>query len=163
MGKAAIQDVLDEGFRPEQFGFASGNTGNWNASGGYIDKVLQQASRWAENYIGAPTYAAAAANTYVGDALARAEICYAKSVLFTRRVAFIDSGGTVSMGAVDVQYLNRREMIAHANAAWECAQSNLAEAIRATGGDPDAIYGGSSFGHIETGALPIAVTGAING
>ena len=55
-------------------------------------------------------------------------------------------------------------MLVHAQSAWECAQENIAEAIRATGGDPSLMLDGvgASFGHIETGMFPQSQAGAIN-
>lgn len=165
MAKATIQDVLDEGFRPAQFGLADNATAGWNDAGGYVDRVLQSAGRWARDALGADAYAAVVADTWPFDCLSRAEVCYCKTVLFKRRVAFLDSSGSVSMGARDTQYVDRREMLAHADAAWQCAQDALAAAIRATGGDPATLIDGvgASFGHIETGGFPSAVPGANNG
>ena len=99
MPKAVIQDVLDEGFRPAQFGFSDNATTGWNDSDGTIDRVLSAAGRWARDALGAATYDAVVDPTYAFDCLARAEICYCKTVLFKRRVAFLDSTGTVGMTA----------------------------------------------------------------
>lgn len=164
MPKAVIQDVLDEGFRPAQFGFADNATTGWNDSDGYIDRVLSAAGRWTRDAIGLAAYDAVVDPSFAFDCLTRAEVCYSKTVLFKRRVAFLDSSGSVGMGARDTQYLDRREMLAHADAAWDCAQAALADAIRATGGDPTTLIDGvgASVGHIETGGFPRAVPGAIN-
>lgn len=156
MSKATIQDILDEGFRPAQFGMADNATVGWSDAGGFVDRVLQGAGRWAADRIGAAEYAAAVSPSYVHDRLVRAEVCYSKAILFGRRVGFLDASGTVSVAARDMQYTDRREMLAHAAAAFECAQIALSDAIRAVGGDPSVLIDGvgASFGHVETGPFP---------
>lgn len=160
MSIATIQDILDEGFRAPQFGLPDKQAAGWSDPDGYLDRVLRQASRWASEKIGS-AYASLVPNSYAGDCTARAETCYVKHVLFKRRVAFLDSSGVAGAGARDVQYLDRREMLAHAESAWQCAQDAIAEAIRATGGDPtETMSGGASFGHVETGRFPLLSGGA---
>lgn len=154
MSIATIQSILDEGFRPAQFGLRDGADAGWSDAGGFLDRVLNDAARWAADKIGAAPYAALVPGTYAYDCTARAEVCYVKHVLFKRRVGFLDSSGAASTGARDTQYLDRREMLAHAATAWQCAQDDLAEALRATGGDPSIVQpGGFSLGHIETGVF----------
>jgi hypothetical protein len=164
MGKATVQNLLDEGVRPEQFGFASASGPEWSGNDGYLARALAPAAGWARERLGGAVYDALAAGTYAHDCTVRAEVCHARALLFTRRVSFLDSQATVGLGAADSAYLNRREMLAHAEEARRCAQYEIAEAIRATGGDVAAtMEGGASFGYIETGAFPAATTGALNG
>jgi hypothetical protein len=163
MSKATVQDLLDEGFRPEQFGFGTPATSGWSDAEGYLAKVLAQAANWAAAKVGAAEYAAVEAPAYGFDCLQRAEIYFSTTLLFKRRVPFLEAFSAIGQGARDQQFLDRREMLAHADAAWQSALDNLAEAIRVTGGDPAIIVGGSSIGHIETGIFPLAIAGALNG
>lgn len=155
MSKATIQDIVDEGFRPDQFGYGTNATTGWSDAGGYLDRALTQAGTWAADRIGAAAYAALVPDSYAEQCTIRAEVCFCRARLFQRRVAFLDSSAVVGMGEFNTQHANRREMLAHAKEAWECAECAIADAIRATGGDPAAMLGsGASFGHIETGAWP---------
>lgn len=159
MSKATTTDLREEGWRADQFG---GDFANPAAFDAYLTTVLGEASRWAEQQIGAANYAAATAPSYLFDCLKRAERCYANAELWKRRAKFLDSQGNTGLEQSD--YLNRREYYAHANESWDCAQDSMRRALRAAGVDPSVMddIPGFAVGHIETGPFPINSTGALN-
>lgn len=161
MSKATPADLTAEGFDRKNFGLqpGAGTDAAWTA---YLQSVLDEAGAWAQHRVGDTAYAASASPDYAFFALRRAELCYAALLLWNRRVAFHDASAVTDRQ--EGQYAERREYLRHAQAALECANSNLAEAMQALGLDPatqlDGV--GSSVGYIETGRYPLATTGAIN-
>lgn len=151
VSKASAADLLEEGFKPEQFGFDAANAAGWSDPGGYLAKVVDEAGRWTANYVGAAAYAAVAVDTYTNDCLLRAEVQYARAILFKRRIAFFDSAATVSNELP--AYAERRGYAEDAQRAMECAEDYLAKALRALGIDAaTSLPGtGSSVGMVETG------------
>jgi hypothetical protein len=148
MPKATIQNVKDEGFRTEQFG---GIGATFDA---YLTPIVDEAGRWTEASLGASLYAAQTNPSRAFDLLKRAEVCYASATLWKRRAAFIDSGATHNMQAP--QYLERREYLAHAQAAMDCATSSLSQVMGLLGVSTGALDGVPAFatGYIETGRFP---------
>lgn len=144
--KATIQDITDAGFRAEQFGtpadFDTPETG-------YIARILARASVWASSVFGAG-YAAITATTDPAtfERLRSAELCWARSELWKRRAAFIDSNAVSALE--NLSHSDRREFEQQAARAWECAQDAMAEAI----GDPNRERGTAAvLTHVETGAF----------
>ncbi|HPG93673.1 MAG TPA: hypothetical protein PLR28_03855 [Dokdonella sp.] len=154
MAKATIQNMLDEGFRPEQFGFQGSATSGWNNAGGYLDLVVSEAGLWAADKVGTSVYAAVADPSYALNCLRRAEIEFGRATLFKRRVAFFDSAAHI--GLQSPLYAERRGYAADAERAMECAWYFIAEAQRALGIDPSSTMAGTgaSLGVVETGRFP---------
>ena len=161
MSKATPADLSAEGFDRKNFGMqpGAGTDGAWTA---YLQAVLDEASAWAENRIGAALYAATVTPAYAFFALRRAELCYAGLLLWNRRVAYHDAAAVTDRQ--EGQYAERREYLRHAQAALDCANSNIAEAMQALGIDAATQLDGlgTSVGHIETGRYPLASAGALN-
>lgn len=151
MSKASTADLLEEGFKPEQFGFDANSPADWSDPGGYLSKLIAEAGRWAENRIGSAAYAGVAVSTFANDCLLRAEVQYARALLFKRRVAFFDSAATV--GRELPAYAERRGYADDAKRSMECAEEFIAEAQRALGIDPVPTLAGTgaSVGVVETG------------
>ncbi|HET6805320.1 MAG TPA: hypothetical protein VFH59_07775 [Frateuria sp.] len=151
MAKASINDVLDEGFNTQQFGAP----GDWSdPATGYLARVLANAGRWVEAKMGAPVYAALAADSYANDCAAKAEVQYASAELFRRRYAFVEAGASAGMNkdqATLLAELRRKSAEALQNATYW-----LGEALRASGVDDGVVYEGSGLasGMVETGRYP---------
>lgn len=154
MSKASTADLLEEGFKPEQFGFDTNTPAGWADPGGYLAKLVSEAGRWAESRIGTAVYAGVSAATFANDCLLRAEVQYARAILFKRRVAFFDSAATLSSALP--AYAERRGYADDAKRSMECAEEWIAEAQRALGLDPSATLAGTgaSVGLVETGRYP---------
>lgn len=150
VAKATIQDLLDEGFRPEQFGFATGNPVGWADPGGYLARLLADAGAWASSKIGDAAYAALAPGSYALSCTRQAEVQYSRALLFKRRVAFFDSSAHVSLQFP--AYSERRGYADDANRSMLCATEAIAEAMRELGMDPASVLGGGvSTGVVESG------------
>lgn len=156
MAKATIQNVKDEGFRPDQF---SGLTASFDA---FLTDVVDEAGRWAEAMIGATLYAAQTAPSYAFDLIKRAELCYAVARLWKRRAGFFDASAHI--GLESPEYLERREYLAHASGAYACALSVLGEAMRLLGLDPGVLSDvpAMATGMIETGRFPATQEARLN-
>lgn len=154
--KSTTQDLLDEGFRPEQFG----SPATW--AGTYLGDLVAEAGRWVEAQLGAAVYGGVSSDTYAFDCCVKAEVQYASMVLWRRRAKFMD--GAAQVGLEGTAYLDRREMLAHAEDARQNAVYWLGEAARALGVDPPAISagGGISVGYTETGRFPQTSPGPLN-
>lgn len=153
MAKATAQQLRDEGWRVEQFGGALDATG-FTA---YLTTVVTEAGRWAEHHIGTASYAGMAANSYVSDCVVRAELCFSAAKLWKRRASFFDAG--VQQDLQSPAYAERREYLAHADQMMECANSALADALRAIGLPTDGLgadWSGMAVGAVETGPYPLA-------
>lgn len=158
MSKATIQNVQDEGFRAEQFGGEAAF--DFDA---FLTALVGEAGRWAQAKVGATLYAATTADSYAFDCLARAETCFAASRLWKRRAGFHDSSAQV--GREGGQYLERREYLAHADAAMNCANAALADALRELGVDVNVIGDAPAMasGYIETGRFAVTSAAPLNG
>lgn len=147
MAKITATDIEQAGFRREQFGtpadFAL-----------YLAPVIDDAGVWAEDAVGAAAYAAAAGVQLMH--IRRAELCFAKDILWTRRVAFLDSNANAGLDAS--AYLNRREMLEHAAKARACADEEI-EIAKGLGNVPGSAI---SVGHIETGPYPPLSSARLN-
>lgn len=154
MAKATIQNVLDEGFRPEQFGFQPDALTGWNAPGGYVDTIVTEAGLWAADKVGSAVYAATTTPSYALNCLRRAEVEYCRATLFKRRIAFFDSSAHV--GLQTALHAERRGYAADAERAMDCAWYFIAEAQRALGIDPSTTMTGTgaSMTVVETGRYP---------
>jgi hypothetical protein len=149
MSKATHQDIVDAGFRPEQFG----KPADWStATVGYVARLLAQCSRVAAQRIGEALYASIAADTLANDYLAKAEKYLAIEELWRRRAAFIDGAATV--GNNGGQYLERREYLAHADSAKVAADQALADVQSLFGIEPDIPGSAVSVSVVEHGLYP---------
>lgn len=158
MPKATITDITNAGFRAEQFG----SPADWlTASTGYVAVELARAGRWVEARIGATAYAAATAGTYLFDLLVQAETQLVASVLWRRRASYTD--GNVVVGLQEGQYLERREYLAQADAAFAAAEQAISDALVESGAAAQIPGSGISVGHVETGRYDIASEAALNG
>ncbi len=144
MGKAAAQDLIDAGFRAEQYGTPA----DFSA---YVTAILVDASTWASAAVGTTTYANAAGLSLLN--LKRAEIAFAKAELWRRRAAFIDANAESALETANLAYLNRREYLAQATAADDEAQRYIDLVL--SGGDALATVGGIAMGYAETGPFPV--------
>lgn len=153
MAKATVQNLLDAGFRPEQFG----SPPDFEGDTGYLGKVLTVSGRWAEQRFGLAAYAVVAAPSFVHDALAHAETYHASAQLWRRRVGFLDANAMASRDA-GFEYLNRREMLAHASECDDQAELWIGKAI-----DGPASVDGSAIavGLVESGRFDPIVDGAV--
>lgn len=157
MSKAAITDIVNAGFRAEQFG----NPADWaTATTGYVAVELARAGRWAEARLGAAAYAAAVAGQYVFDLLVLAETHRTASALWRRRASFCDAN--ISVGLQESQYMERREYLAHAAEADAAAEQAISDAIVENGGSVELPGTGISVGHVEVGAFSISSEDALN-
>jgi hypothetical protein len=145
MGKAAAQDLINAGFRAEQFGMPA----DFSA---YVTAIVTDASTWASAAVGTTTYANATGLPLLN--LKRAEIAFTKAELWRRRAAFIDANAESAMETANTAYLNRREYLAQAAAADDEAQRYLDLVL--SNGDATALGGGVAMGYAESG--PFAVT-----
>lgn len=139
--KVKIQDITDAGFRPEQFGTPT----DWADEDGFLDRLIDRAETWSSGTFGAG-YAAVPEASLTFERLRQAELCWVSAQLWKSRAAFIDSNASGSREAP--AYLERREYLASAAQAFECANDNLAKAI---GGEGAVAGTGASLGHVETG------------
>ena len=157
MAKTTRAELQNEGWRNTQFGGMASA-----AFDTFLDGVVTEAGAWAQAKIGAATYDAVTAGTHAHYALARAERYFAGSLLWKRRAGFADSQAT--NGLQGSEYLNRREYLASAKTAMECALDALTEAARELGvdlagaGDIPAM----ASGYIETGRYSQTSTAALN-
>lgn len=155
MAKATTADIADEGFTAINFGAL---TGTWAA---YVQKQLDAASAWATQRLTVVNYAAAVSPAYSFFCLVRAEIAYTAQVLWTRRMAFLDSNASLS-NQDDRRGSMMRQAAANAETACEQADYWIAEAQRQFGMDPTIEGVGVSTGYTETGRFPQTSTGALN-
>lgn len=144
MGKAAAQDLIDAGFRAEQFGTPA----DFSA---YLTAILGDASTWASAAVGTTTYANASGLAELN--LKRAEIAFAKAELWRRRAAFIDGNAESALETANLAYLNRREYLAQAAAADDEAQRYIDLVL--AGGDATALGGGVAMGYAESGPFQV--------
>lgn len=151
--KATVQDMLDEGFLSPDFGSPADFV---TADTGYLARALAIAGRWVAARVGQNYYAAAATGTYACDQMARAEVHYASAMLWTRRSKFLDA--QAGAGLQNDQYKVLQYLATLAGDAYTMALSEVADAIRASGGDASASIPGSalSSGTLETGRYPTA-------
>lgn len=117
MPKATVQQLIDAGFRSEQFGTPD----DFAAADGYLARVIAEASGIVRLNVGGGLYD----DTLDQQAaswlrLQRAELCAAKAELWTRRAAFIDSNASQGLDPA-AAHLNRREYLLHAKDAQACA------------------------------------------
>lgn len=160
-GKATAQNLIDEGFRAEQFGTPAGFESD------FLPGVLLPAELWARDALGDTAYDAAADNAataslkYACTQLRTAEIAHASATLWRRRLAAIDSNAVA--GQTGLEYLNRREYLAHAEAAEARAREYLGYAATRLGvALADNTPGSAiSVGHVETGRYPVASATAV--
>jgi len=153
MAKATVQNLLDAGFRPEQFG----SPPNFEGNDGYLGLVVTASGRWAEQRYGVAAYASVSAGSFAFDALAHAETYHASAQLWRRRVGFLDANAMASRDD-GFAYLNRREMIAHATECDAQAEFWIAKAIDGAGSvDGSAI----ALGLVESGRFDPVVEGAV--
>jgi hypothetical protein len=146
MAKVTIQQIEDAGFRAAQFGTPP----DWSTAGtGYLARVIAAAEAWLVAEVGAETYAVTAG--FIGHALAQAELCWGKAELWKRRAAFLDANAQSSLD--QRSYLERREYLAHGDAAMQCALDWLASARAGTN---TAAGGGYALAYIESGPFPEA-------
>lgn len=114
---------------PEQFG----SPGNWDQPVGYLQRVLDEASRWVSSSIGATLYDAQTQGSAFGW-IVSAEVYYANAVLFRRRITQVDAAavaGLQSSVKVDpLKALRRQAEITLTN-----AQTCLANAMTELGLD----------------------------
>ena len=140
--KVSIQDITDAGFKPEQFGTPD----DWATTGtGYLARLLKRAEAWSRGIYGAG-YDAVPADGTVFERLRQAELCWVSAQLWKSRAAFIDSNAAGSREAP--AYLERREYLASATQAMDCANDNMAKAL---GGEGAVAGTGASLGHVESG------------
>ncbi len=160
MSKATTTNVRDEGFRAVQFGGAFADDAAFNT---YLSELLTEAENWLKAQLGAAIYDAATAPSYGFDCLKRAELCFVSGRLWKRRAAFLDSQGNT--GLQQSAYLERREYLAHAQSAADCAGEWLAKAAKTLGVDIDDFdgVGGFATGYIETGPFPQSSAEPLNG
>lgn len=150
--KATIADLTDEGFTTSQFGGAPDFE---TPTTGYLGKVLVSAGLWVESKCGAAVYAALPAGSYAEDCARKAEVMYASAVLFRRRYTFVESNASSAMAKDNASVL--AELRRKADTALQDATYWLGEALRASGVDDAALYGGSALatGIVETGRYPL--------
>lgn len=150
MPKATLTHLLQLGFVASQFGGAA----DWStASTGYLALILTDAGLWAEGEIGAAPYAAVSAGTRAFACIKKAELMWSSAELWTRRASFVD--GNASVGLREGQYLERREYLAHADAAMAAARQAIADAQSALGQTPDIVGSAISVGCVEHGHFPL--------
>lgn len=151
MAKVTAQLVKDSGFRPEQFGTPGGATGaivTGASFDAYLAPVLEEAELWARSVVGDTAYDGAGPTTAAGLRLRNAELCYVKAILWRRRMAFVDSNAQAGLDGNSSEYLNRRELEAHAAAADECAARWMQQFLD---GGPLLQDAGVQAGHVTTG------------
>lgn len=160
-GKATPQDLVDEGFRATQFGVPAGFETD------FLPAALLPAELWARDALGDAAYDSAtpAALTtplkYAAAQIRRAETQHTAATLWRRRAAAVDSNAVG--GLTGFEAANRREYLAHADAAEELARAYLGDAATRLGVLIDDNVPGSaiSVGHVETGRFPAASDTAV--
>lgn len=113
MAKVEPQQLMDAGFREEQFGTPANFTV-------YLQDVIDDAAAVVRMNVGRAAYDAVTDDSsadYIR--LRNAERCAAKAELWMRRAAFVDSNA--AQGMDNTAYLNRREYLNHASNAQACA------------------------------------------
>lgn len=150
--KATIADLKDEGFVASQFGGAPDFE---TATTGVLARVLVSAGLWVESKCGVAAYAAMPDGSYAEDCARKAEVMYASAVLFRRRYTFVESNASRAMDKDNATVL--AELRRKADTALQDATYWLGEALRASGVDDAALYGGSALatGIVETGRYPL--------
>jgi hypothetical protein len=148
--KASIDDLKDEGFTTSQFG----SPADFDASTGYLAKVLKSAGLWVEQKLGAATYATLAQDTYAWDCARQAEVGYASAELYRRRYAFVESNASSALAKDQAMVLT--ELRRKAAEALDNAKYWLGECLRASGVDDSTLYDGTGLatGVVETGRYP---------
>ena len=156
MPKVTIQDVTDAGFKAAQFGtpadFLTPTTG-------YLARAIAEAAIWMAGRVGQAAYDATLAGTAQVQRLKRAELCWVKAELWTRRAAFLDANAFTALEGNPSAAAERRSYLEHAATALECALNNVD--LFLTGGDAAAPGSGATIGHVESG--PYRVDGTVPG
>lgn len=132
MGKVTVAQIIDDGFRAEQFGTPADFV---TAESGYLARLIADAVLWVQRKIAPAVYTAAADSQLY--AIRMAELCYCRSQLWKRRAAFLDSNAfsNTQSGAAP----ERKQYLDQSNDAWQCALDWLATAE--AGGADDAFSG----------------------
>lgn len=160
-GKATAQDIVDEGFREELFGAPAGFFDTW------LPRLLLDAELWARLQIGDAAYDSAVVNAgttplrAAWSKLVQAEVHFAVSHIWRRRMVVVEANAVASLSGLE--YLNRREYLAHSDDAMARAWAALREAGDHLGvAVPDAYEGSAiAVGHVETGRFPAASSTAV--
>lgn len=160
-GKAVAQDLINEGFRVDQFGAPAGFESD------FLPDVLLAAELWARDALGDTAYdsaakdAATVALKLAFQQLRTAEVAHASAALWRRRALAVDSNAVA--GQTGLEYLNRREYLEHATAAEARARESLGYAATRLGITLDDNTPGSAIavGHVETGRFPAASSTAV--
>lgn len=147
MPKVVIQDVTDAGFRAEQFGTPA----DWATAGaGYVARVIADAETFVADRVGTAAYAAATGAQLLR--LKRAELCWVKHELWTRRAAFLDANAFSALEGNPSASTERKSYLEHASASMDCVLNNLD--LFQSGGDATALGSGASVGFVESGQFP---------
>lgn len=141
MAKLKAQDIKEHGWKASQFG----QSPDWDAPAGVLDRLLDRSGRAVEARIGATEYAAAATGTLQDDQIRDAELALVEARLWRIRAAQFDSDASSSLD--EAAYLNRREYLASAAAAEE--RYEMAIALIVTG--VEAVGSDIAIGSLETG------------
>lgn len=128
MAKAKVTDLIAQGFRSVQFGMQEGDA--WSGSEGYLATLLGEAGRWAASRVGS-AYATLQDPSYAHDCVKRAEVQFARSELFRRRISFIDSSANLALQ--NPAHAERRGYERDAASAWDAAIELIEEAQREIG------------------------------
>lgn len=144
MAKTTAAAIIAAGFAAEQFGADA--VADFDA---YLAPLIADAGTWAESAVGAAGYAAATSGIALLR-LERAELCYCKAELWRRRAAVLDSNASGALQ--EGQYLERREYLAHAREAAECADDWLSQAVN------DGAHTGSGAGMVFAESGPFTVS-----
>lgn len=145
MAKATIQQVLNCGFRAEQFGTPADFE---TATTGYLAQLIADASVMVAAAVGAAAYAAAVAPSIGELRLRNAELCACKAELWKRRAAFLDHNAMASLG--EAVSREREAYLKHAAEAFDCYRFWVAEFTTDGQADQDA-GSGVTTGYAETG------------
>lgn len=160
-GKAQPQDIADEGFSEALFGAAAGFFDTW------LPRLLLDAELWARTQLGDAAYDSAAQNAgttalrAAWSRLVQAEVYFAVSRMWRRRMVTVEGNAVANLSGLE--YLNRREYLAHADEAMAKAWDALRDAGDHLGVTVAESYEGSalSVGHVETGRFPAASDTAV--
>lgn len=143
MPQVTLQDVIDAGFKAEQFGTPS----DWDtADTGYLARLIARAGIWAQGRLGDAAYAALVADTPEAEHVRTAELCWVRGHLWNRRAGFIDSNAVSALESL--AYLDRREFEAQAARAFQCAEDNL---VLVGAVLPDPAGSAAAMTHVVTG------------
>lgn len=147
MAKVTHKQVEDEGFHATQFGTPP----DWQASGGYVARLIAEAAAWVEARVGETAYAVTTG--LLGHAVAQAELCKVRAMLWRRRSAFLDANAQTALteGAPALQ----RSYLEHARQAEACAEDWIATAIA---GAANVAGSGATLAYVESGPYAGAVT-----